>query len=43
MPAGIEAFSPRKEETRLKSLEILITSCANKEVIPPLKWSSKKS
>ena len=31
--------SAKKEETRLRRLEVLIASCANAEPIPPLRWS----
>ena len=31
--------SPKKEETKLRRLEVLITSCAHAEPIPPLRWS----
>jgi len=34
-------MSARKEETRLRRLEILITSSEQEKLIPPLKWSDK--
>ncbi|MDH4070158.1 MAG: YdeI/OmpD-associated family protein [Ignavibacteria bacterium] len=34
--------SAKKEETRERRLKILINSCANSEMIPPLKWTQKR-
>ncbi|MEO1053489.1 MAG: YdeI/OmpD-associated family protein [Bacteroidota bacterium] len=35
-------MSAKKEETQLKRLSVLIESCENGELIPPMKWSKKK-
>jgi len=35
-------MSAKKEETRLKRLQILIESSEKEEVIPPMKWARKK-
>jgi uncharacterized protein YdeI (YjbR/CyaY-like superfamily) len=36
-------MSAKKEETRVKRLNILIESSEKHEVIPPMKWENKKS